>query len=222
MVRLKCCLTSYIKTNNPVWIFCYFIKTTIAMKYLFLMPVIMVSMNLSAQDKPYYYQIPETPSTYTAANVAARLVDGLGFRFFWASQGLTQKDLEFKPSKDARTTLETIEHINGLTTVLLNAVNKRPTGVATSEKLSFAELREKILMNIKTASDILKKNDANLEDFDMIFDRPTGKQEYPFWNLVNGPIADALWHIGQVVTFRRSSGNPLPEGVNVLRGTKTE
>jgi hypothetical protein len=135
---------------------------------------------------------------------------------------LLQKDLDYRPSEGARTSFETIEHINGLTTVLLNAVNKRPTGAGTAEKLSFAELREKILLNIKTASDILKKTDAKLEDFDMIFDRPTGKQEYPFWNLVNGPIADAIWHVGQVVTFRRASGNPLPEGVNVLRGIKTD
>ena len=32
--------------------------------------------------------------------------------------------------------------------------------------------------------------------------------EYPFWSLLNGPIADMIWHVGQVVTFRRSLGNP--------------
>ncbi len=192
------------------------------MKNLFLIPVIFLSMDLSAQNKSYYYQIPDTPSAYTAANIAARLVDGLGFRFFWATEGLLQKDLDYRPSDGARTAFETIEHINGLTTVLLNAVNKKSTGSATPEKLAFAELREKILLNIKTASEILKKPDANLEDFDMIFDRPAGKQEYPFWNLVNGPIADAIWHVGQVVTFRRASGNPLPNGVNVLKGIKTD
>ena len=178
---------------------------------------------MKAQDKPYYYQIPDTPAEYSATTVAARLVDGLGFRFFWATEGITAKDLEYKPVNDSRTMMETIEHINGLTTVLLNAVNKRPTvSGGAPVKLSFAELREKILVNIKTASDILKTSDARLEDFDMVFERPAGKQEYPFWNLINGPIADALWHVGQVVTFRRSAGNPLPKGVNVLTGTKTD
>ena len=101
-------------------------------------------------------------------------------------------------------------------------MNKKSTiGSSGFEKLTFEELRTKTLLQIQQASEILKKADANLEDFDMIFERTNGKQEYPFWNLINGPIADALWHVGQIVTFRRSSGNPLPKGVNVLQGTKT-
>ena len=188
---------------------------------LILALLLSASISMSAQTKDYYYQIPDTPATYTASTVAARLVDGVGFRYYWATEGLTEKDLQFKPSEEARTSFETLEHIKGLTDVLLNAVNKRPTisGVE-QKKLSFAELREATLKNIQTASEILKNSSANLEDFDMIFQRPNGSSEFPFWNLVNGPISDALWHIGQVVTFRRSSGNPLPQGVNVLQGKK--
>jgi hypothetical protein len=178
--------------------------------------------NAFAQDKPYYYQIPDTPKEYTAATVAARLVDGLGFRYYWSTEGLTEKDLDFKPSKDARTSLETIRHIKGLTDILLNAVNKKPTDFSKpSPILSFSELREATINNIRGASEALKKEGVNLEELDMIFQRSNNKQEFPFWNLVNGPISDALWHVGQVVTFRRSSGNPLPAGVNVLTGTKT-
>jgi hypothetical protein len=44
--------------------------------------------------------------------------------------------------------------------------------------------------------------------------------EYPFWSLINGPIADALWHVGQVVSLRRASGNPFPEGISLLQGKK--
>ena len=171
----------------------------------------MITINSSAQNKPFYYQIPEAPATFTPATVAARMVDGLGFRYFWATEGLTDKDLAFK------------QHIDGLTFILLNAVSKKSTtGSSGFEKLTFEELRTKTLLQIQQASEILKQPGANLEDFDMIFERTNNKQEYPFWNLVNGPIADALWHVGQVVTFRRSSGNPLPKGVNVLEGTKTD
>ncbi|MBK6990583.1 MAG: hypothetical protein IPH34_01590 [Chitinophagaceae bacterium] len=182
----------------------------------------MITLISSAQNKPYYYQIPEAPATFTPATVAARMVDGLGFRYFWATEGLTEKDIAYKPTEDSRTSLETLQHIDGLTFILLNAVNKKTTiGSSGFEKLTFEELRIKTLLQIQQASEILKKPDANLEDFDMIFERTNGKQEYPFWNLINGPIADALWHVGQIVTFRRSSGNPLPKGVNVLQGTKT-
>ena len=193
------------------------------MKVFILFATSMLTGVLYAQERPYYYQIPEAPAVYTPATVAARLVDGLGFRYFWATEGLTEKDLAFRPAPEARNSMETLEHINGLTTVLLNAVNKKPTtGGASKEKLSFEALREKTLQNIRAASDILKQPDADLENFDMVFERGNNKTEYPFWNLLNGPIADALWHIGQVVTFRRSSGNPLPKGVDVLQGTKSE
>jgi len=192
------------------------------MKLISLMALLFISEIITAQDKPYYYTIPDTPKTYTAATVAARLVDGLGFRYFWATEGLTEKDLAFKPSSEARTSLQTIEHIKGLTDILYNAVNKKATDFSSPPaNYSFTELREQTLKNIRGASEILKQADTNLEDFDMIFQQTTSKSEFPFWNLVNGPISDALWHIGQVVTFRRSSGNPLPEGVNVLTGTKT-
>ena len=183
---------------------------------------LLFSIMSQAQEKPYYYQIPDTSTVYTPATVAARLVDGLGFRYFWATEGLTEKDLSFQPSKEARTSFETIEHIYGLTNVLLNAVNERPTGPAQQEKMSYTELREKTLQNIRTASEILKSADADLNNYDMVFERNNNRQRYPFWNLINGPISDALWHVGQVVTFRRSSGNPLPAGVNVLRGIKSD
>jgi len=191
-------------------------------KFFFIPMLILFASAVMAQNKPYYYNIPDTPKTYTAATVAARLVDGLGFRYFWATEGLTEKDLTFSPGDSTRSIFATLEHIKDLTDILFNAANKKPTDFsAVPVKLGFAEIREKTLNNIKAASDLLKQPDVNLEEMDMIFLRVNGKTEFPFWNLVNGPISDALWHIGQVVSFRRSSGNPLPNGVNVLRGTKT-
>ncbi len=192
------------------------------MKIILIILSLAISSGTLAQQKPYYYTIPDTPTTYTAATVVARLVDGLGFRYFWATEGLTEKDLNYKPSADARTTLETLEHINGLVEILVNTVNKKSTTFGNpAVKISFAQLRDKTLKNIQTASELLKKSDTKLESLDMIFERASNKTEYPFWNLINGPISDALWHVGQVVSFRRGSGNPLPKGVNVLTGTKT-
>ena len=192
------------------------------MRLFILSTMLFLSCSITAQNKPYYYTIPDTPITYTAATVAARMVDGLGFRYFWATEGLTEKDLAFSPGDSTRSTMATLEHIQGLTDILFYAANKKPTDFTTPPvKLGFTELREKTLNNIKVASELLKQPGVNLEEMDMIFQRANGKTEFPFWNLINGPISDALWHIGQVVTFRRSSGNPLPEGVNVLRGTKT-
>ena len=33
----------------------------------------------------------------------------------------------------------------------------------------------------------------------------------PFWHIINGPIADALTHVGQINSFRRLVGNPTPK-----------
>jgi hypothetical protein len=192
------------------------------MKIIITVIGLLITNITGAQQKAFYYQIPDTPANFTAATVAARMVDGLGFRYYWATEGLTEKDLQYSPSKGARTNFQTLEHIHGLTEVLLNAVSKRNNiNSATKEKHSFAQLREKTLANIQKASELLKQSDARPEDFNMVFERPNGKTEFSFWNLLNGPLADALWHVGQVVSFRRGSNNPLPKGVDVLRGVKT-
>ena len=191
------------------------------MKILSTASFFLLSLVCMGQNKSYFYQIPAYPESYTATTVAARMVDGLGFRYYWATEGLTEKDLAFKPGDSARTSRETLEHIHSLTQILVNAVNKKPTvSQATTPKMDFTQMREKTLNNLEEASKILKSNQALLDSFPMIFQNPTRTTEFPFWNLINGPIADALWHVGQVVSFRRSSGNPFPSGVSVLQGTK--
>ena len=44
------------------------------------------------------------------------------------------------------------------------------------------------------------------------------RSEFPLWNLINGPIQDAVWHSGQVVAFRRASGNPINSKISVFNG----
>ena len=183
----------------------------------------LLTLEMSAQDKPYYYEIPTSPEHFTAAAVAARMVDGLGFRYFWATEGLREEDLDYRPTEASRSTFETLRHIEGLSNVLLNAVSKKPnSGGNGTEGMTFNELRSLTLDHIQKASDKLKAEEADLADFPMIFQRGDNTSEYPFWNVINGPLADALWHVGQVVSFRRSSGNPFPSGVSVLRGTKRD
>ena len=75
-----------------------------------------------SQDKTLpYYEIPDAPNSYTATSVAARMIDGLGFRYYWATQGLRAEDLAYKPSESGRTSAETIDHIYGLSKVIVNA-----------------------------------------------------------------------------------------------------
>ena len=149
------------------------------------------------------------------------MVDGLGFRYYWATYGLTDKDLNFKPNNEARTSMETLKHIYDLTTVILNSVTKQPNTGQKVPEMSFAALRKATLANIEKSSKILR-GAKDLSEFKIVFKRGDSATEFPFWNQINGPISDALWHVGQVVSFRRSSGNPFPKGVSVLRGTKRD
>ena len=192
------------------------------MKAFTIILAVLSFITLKAQDKTEdtlpYYQIPDYSETYTAGTVAARMVDGLGFRYYWATEGLRDEDLNFRPNEDARTTAETIDHVYGLTRVILNSTLKKPNVRSDEEpEMTFAEKRKKTLENIKTAADILRETD-DISQFNIVF----GEREYPFWNQLNGPIADALWHCGQVVLLRRSSGNPFNSKVSVFNGKLRE
>lgn len=177
-------------------------------------------MTPSADSTDYYYEIPAYPDNYSAENVAARMVDGLGFRFYWASEGLRQSDLDYKPSKDGRTTAETIDHVYGLSLTIINAATSTINESVDRSEMTTEDKRRLALENIKSASEYLKKSSqGDMESMKSIFKREEGPNfELPFWNMVNGPIADAIWHSGQIVTFRRSSGNPVNSNLTFFQG----
>ena len=100
------------------------------MKYFPILLIYLQSMtHLHAQQKDLpYAKILDSPQSYTAGAVVSRMLDGLGFRYYWATQGLRKEDLIFKPSNDARTTEETIDHILQLSQIILNcALHKANT-----------------------------------------------------------------------------------------------
>jgi hypothetical protein len=173
----------------------------------------MYSQKVMDENLPYY-EIPDYPESFTAGTISARMLDGLGFRYYWATEGLRQEDLNFRPSDDARTSGETIDHIFGLSKMIVNATLKKANG--TDEVLSemtFVQKRQKTLENIKIAADILRTS-KDVSEYKLIF----GEREIPFWNSINGPIEDAVWHCGQVVLLRRSSGNPYNSKASVFSG----
>ena len=168
-----------------------------------------------------FYQIPDYPESFSAPNVLARTIDGLGYRYHWATKGLTEEDLAYKISEDSRSAGETLEHLHGLTSFIVNTIsnepNIRPRPAAPE---SWPDKRKETLDNLKKASDLLKEMDS-IEDLKIKFQRGENSSEMSLWHLFNGPLADALYHVGQIVAFRRASGNPMHPGVNVFMG-KTE
>lgn len=165
-----------------------------------------------AQEKLPYYEIPEAPEHYTPGTVASRMIDGLGFRYYWATEGLREEDLKHKASDSSRTSEDIIDHILGLSQFILNSISDKASKTENSN-FSFDEKRKLTLNNFKEVSNILKMtNDISQYD----------NTRFPFWNIINGPIADALWHCGQVVMLRRASGNPFNSKVSVFTGKLKE
>lgn len=180
---------------------------------------------VKAQDMQLpYKEIPSSPEDYRPGNLLSRMIDGLGYRFYWATEGLTEKDLAYKPSEDGRSILETMEHIHTMSNNILLAPDAKPFVIGTeTPAYSFEELRKSTLENLQAASKKFKDASAEeMENFKVIFQRGDQKSEFAFWNLLNGQLSDCLYHTGQIVLMRRASGNPQNPNVNPFLGKTKE
>ena len=61
------------------------------MKTLFSSLVLFIALTVQAQDTMMdslpYASIPEAHENFTPGTVVSRIIDGLGFRYYWASEG---------------------------------------------------------------------------------------------------------------------------------------
>lgn len=178
-------------------------------KPLFLIIFLFLITGLSAQELPYK-SIMAAPDGYSMPKVIARMVDGLGYRFYWATEGLGERDLVFGPKEEGRNIKQTMDHIYSLSLMVLQSVD-------ANAKLDFAPIEDYELLRAKTlntlqATSVKLRSMADEEMKDISF------RGMPLWNLINGPISDAIYHTGQIVVLRRMSGNPMNPKVNVLTG----
>lgn len=180
-----------------------------------------VVKNEEMKDELPYASIPDYPETYTAGTSLGRMVDALGFRYYWATEGLRDEDLDFDPGGDNRPPRAVLEHLYGLSGTILNGPARKPNiRPSTDTPASWEELRKQTLLNIKKASDLLKaSSDADIESYKVVFKRGERESSFDFWHMLNGPITDAIYHVGQITSYRRSSGNPINPTVNVFMGT---
>ena len=167
---------------------------------------------MSSADLPYH-EIPPPPGEVRGAAVMARLVDGLGFRLRWATEGLRPQDLDFRPGADSMTLRELLHHVGRLIGWLDQHLGGPPLAdlPADFEAQRAAALGRLVALRAR----LLERPDGDLSARTI-----TGKAEsapQPFWSMINGPLADALTHVGQINAWRRLSGNPSPRA-DVFRG----
>lgn len=195
------------------------------MKKLLLIPVVFFIINCQSQEmKLPYHQIPEAPKEYTAGNILGRLLDGLGYRYHWATKNLNETDLAYKTTDKGRNILQTLEHIYGMSKTILKSPKGEPN-IRPKEpnNYSYEELRKKTLENIKLASEIVKgKSASEIANYKITYLRNEKQTDFPYWNLINGMISDCIYHTGQIVLMRRTNGNPINPKVDVFLGKNRE
>ena len=184
--------------------------------------ILLISTQAMAQESLPFFSIPAVPEQVTTATTLARMIQGLGFRYHWATEGLRAEDLSYRPSPEGQSALETLQHIYGLALVIhnttLSQANLSPLANIPNDIKS---LRSSTLELLKKASkNFIQASEEDIVKMQVIFDRHGKESSFPIWNLMNGPIEDLVYHTGQIVSFRRTTGNPIPKGVNVFMGTK--
>ncbi|MEN8908100.1 MAG: hypothetical protein ABF289_19275 [Clostridiales bacterium] len=154
----------------------------------------------------FFRNIESYPKSFTASNIIVRMIDGLGFRFYWTTHGLRKKDYEFSPAEGRWSISETVRHIRDL----VNWISISFEGKNWPKPENDKKIREDTLKIMQQLRNLFE-NSSN-EDLDNY--RIRGMK---VWNIINGPLADALEHTGQIEMLRRINGNP-PENFNYFLG----
>ncbi len=198
--------------------FTYFYQKFLLMKKLTIFFFLTTFFTTLAQETLPYYEIPKMEENYSAQNTVARMVDGLGFRYYWSTESLRAEDLAYQPKGAGRNCQKTVNHLYDLSNMMLRLTKIDLTQEIEKEQMTFAEMRKQTLLNFEAFSNKIKSS-IDLSEFTI---KKDGEITVPFFNVINGPIADAIWHTGQIASFRRSSGNPINSKVNHFTGTVRE
>ena len=191
------------------------------MRSVFFLLLGLYHLTIMSQTSEYFKDISEYPTEINNGNIISRMINGLGYRYYWATEKLRENDLRYRPSNDAYSTKETMVHIFTLSKTLYNTtlskINERPDIDIPSD---YENIRNETLQFLEKASkNFSNLNSEELNQMKIKFNRGGTIKSFPIWNLLNGPIADAIYHTGQIVSFRRTTGNPIDSSVNVFMGS---
>ena len=156
-----------------------------------------------------YYQIPEPPESVMGTAILIRLVDALAFRYRWATEDLKPDNGDYKPGPESMSIMELLEHIYSLSNWIRTIICANCSDDDRPETNNIEDYRLTTLEILKDIrSEFRKIDDKKLSEIEI--KRETG-DSVPFWYFINGPLADAFTHVGQINSFRRLAGNPAPK-----------
>lgn len=180
------------------------------------------SQSANLESSKHYESVPAYPDTFTAGTALARIVDGLGFRYYWVTHDLSPTDLAYRPTDEARSSMETLSHLHYMVLFMENTVTGNVTTFPEPEgELPFEALRSTTLQRIQNISKQLSNMDAqSISKLEMKIKAGEHDMQAPFWHFLQGPIGDAYYHLGQIVCYRRTTGNPVDPSVQPFQGKR--
>ena len=162
-----------------------------------------------------FAEITSYPTHYNIGSIIARMLDGAGFRYYWATEGLTAEQLMQEPGNGSRSLYQIMDHIYNMVDFLGNSLEGTTTNFPEQANgLPFEELRQKTLARIEAVKMACTKMDEQTLEQQKIQLTVNGHaMQFDNWHLFNGPLPDIYHHIGQLMLVRRILGNPIPAGV---------
>ena len=133
-----------------------------------------------------FEDISKTPTELTATNILLRVVEGLGFRYRWATENLSEDNIKFRPHPTSMNIEELNVHIFDLINSTFRVFGGEKQNIDSLN--SFQQIRKKSLFILEDLSERLKK----MRDEDLVKMEKNTSRKLPFWYWINGPIADAL------------------------------
>ena len=164
--------------------------------------------------------ISDLPADLTSAKIIMRMTDALAFRYRWATHNIPQSIADFTPSPACMTLNQLFQHIYKLsnwtreffTGSPSNPPSNSPSQNPDPSQMTLAELTAQTLNALALLHNHLEKTtDAQLAKI-------TDAENTPLLYMINGPIADALTHTGQIITWRKLANSP-PPSPNYFRGS---
>ena len=153
-----------------------------------------------------YETFPSAPEAVDGPGVLARLVDSMGFRYRWATEGLASEAMTFRSVEGAMSLGEVLAHLCVLVRWTEGSVRSSLAGENAGSYMEFVdvpetwdELRADTLERLVELRTLLASADSGLLSAATITGHPDhGPQS--FWCMLNGPLADFLSHVGQVAS----------------------
>ena len=152
--------------------------------------------------------VPSAPTKFNGSGVMQRMVDGILVRYTIVTEDISEVAINYQATPESMSMMDLQKHI----LMLLNWVSK----VMDMEKdpnQKRAETFEEYQDQIKNTCQVLSAHVASLTDEEISTKTVYLKRSdthYSIWYIINGPLSDAISHIGQIATWRRIAGNPIP------------